>query len=70
MMTVIVTIAMIWIFGKLLIFGIKAAWGLSKILLWLVCLPLLLVVLIVAGLFYLAIPILAIVGILSFVDGI
>lgn len=32
MLSLLFTICMIWIFGKILFFGIKAAWGISKLL--------------------------------------
>ena len=54
---------MIWVFGKLLFFGIKAAWGISKFLVTIVLLPLILIGLVVGGLIYIAFPILIIVGI-------
>ena len=63
----IFTILMIVVFGKLLFFAIKAAWGITKILLYIVFLPLLLIGLAVAGLIYIAIPALIIVGIVALV---
>lgn len=60
-------IAMIWIFSKLFLFGVRAAWGISKMLLTVVFLPLLLVILLICGLLYLAVPILVIVGIAALV---
>lgn len=41
------------VFGKLLMFGIKAAWGISKFLLTIVLLPVILIGLVVGGLIYL-----------------
>ena len=46
-------------------FGIKAAWGISKILLTIVLLPVILIGLVVGGLIYLAFPILIVVGIVG-----
>ena len=46
-------------------FGIKAAWGISKFLLTIVLLPVILVGLVVGGLIYLAFPILIVVGIVG-----
>ena len=54
---------MIWIFGKILFFGIKAAWGISKFLVTVVLLPLVLIGMVVCGLIYIAFPILLVVGI-------
>ena len=42
-MLLLFAICMIWIFGKILFFGIKAAWGISKFLLTVILLPLLLI---------------------------
>lgn len=56
---------MIWVFGKLFFFGIKAAWGISRFLLTIVLLPVILIVMVVGGLIYLAFPVLLIVGIVS-----
>lgn len=63
MLSLLFTICMIWVFGKLLFFGIKATWGISKFLVTLVLLPLILIGLVVGGLIYIAFPILIIVGI-------
>lgn len=63
MLSLLFTICMIWVFGKLLFFGIKAAWGISKFLVTIVLLPLILIGLVVGGLIYIAFPILIIVGI-------
>ena len=58
---------MIWIFGKLFIFGVKAAWGISKLLLTVVFLPLILFGMVIGGLMSIAFPILIIVGIVALV---
>lgn len=58
---------MLCVFGKLLVFGIKAAWGISKFLLTVVLLPIILIALVVGGLIYLAFPILIVIGIVALV---
>ena len=63
MLTILFTICMFWIFGKILVFGIKAAWGLSKLLFTVVLLPFVLVGMVLDGLLFLAFPILLIIGI-------
>ncbi|MCI5500906.1 MAG: hypothetical protein MR409_03125 [Lachnospiraceae bacterium] len=68
MLSVLFTLFMIWIFVKILIFGIKAAWGISKLLITVVLLPLILIVLVACGLLYIAFPILIVVGIVSFIS--
>ena len=65
MLTLIFTVLMFLIFGKLLIFAIKAAWGISKIVCTVILLPLVLIGLVVVGLIKLALPVLLIVGIIS-----
>lgn len=65
MLEVIFTILMIIIFGKLLIFGIKATWGITKILVTVVFLPLILIGLVLGGLVSLALPILIVVGLIA-----
>ncbi len=63
MLSLLFTICMIWVFGKLLFFGIKAAWGISKFVVTIVLLPLILIGLVVGGLVYIAFPILFVIGI-------
>lgn len=62
MLSLLFTILLIVIFGKLLIFGVKAAWGISKLLVTVVLLPLTLIGLVIGGLLSLAFPILIVVG--------
>ena len=59
---ILFTIAMIYVFFKMMIFGIKACWGISKFIFFLMFLPLILIGLAFAGLFIVAFPILAIIG--------
>lgn len=51
--------------GKLLGFAFKCAWGISKIALSVILLPLAIIGFIIGGLFHIAIPLLAIYGIIS-----
>ena len=67
MLLLLFTICMIWISGKLFIFGVKAAWGISKLLLTVVFLPLILIGMVIGGLMSIAFPILIIVGIVALV---
>lgn len=69
MLSFIFTILMFVVFGKLFIFAIKACWGVTRILFTIVLLPLFLIMLVVGGLIYLAIPLLVIIGIVSLVCG-
>ena len=65
MLTLLFLICMLGIFGKLLIFGLRAAWGVSKLILTVVFFPVILIGMVFAGLIYLAFPILIIVGIVT-----
>ena len=67
MLSLLFTICMIWICGKLFIFGVKAAWGISKLLLTVVFLPLILIGMVIGGLMSIAFPILIVVGIVALV---
>lgn len=67
MLTILFIIFMLAIFGKLLKFAIKAAWGVAKIVCFFVFLPLILIGLVIGGLIYIAIPVLIVVGIVSLV---
>lgn len=59
-------ILMIFVFGKLFFFGLKAAWGLSKFVLTIILLPITLIMMVSAGLIYFAFIILISIGIISF----
>ena len=66
MLTLIFLILLLWISIKLLIFGVKAAWGISRIILTILW-PVILIGLIIAGLFYIAVPALVIFAVIAFV---
>lgn len=65
MLEILFAICMLWVFGKMLIFGIKAAWGIAKILFTIIFLPAILVGLVLGGLLHIAFPVLIIIGIIS-----
>ncbi|MDO5392188.1 MAG: hypothetical protein Q4F24_14000 [Eubacteriales bacterium] len=67
MLTLLFIILMFLIFGKLIGFAVKAAWGISKIICTIVLLPLFLIGLVFAGLIGIALPILLVVGIVSLI---
>lgn len=62
MLTLLFLILLFLVFGKLLKFAIKAAWGLSKIICTVILLPLVLIVLVLAGLIGIALPALLMIG--------
>ena len=63
---VICLIAFIW---KFLVFGLKASWGILKLLCYVLFFPIILIVMVVGGLIKLALPILIIGGIIAFLAG-
>lgn len=70
MLNIIFAIAVIWVSWKLFIFGIKATWGIAKILCTVLLFPLFIAGLVFVGLIYIAIPIMVIVGLVVLVGGI
>ena len=58
-------VLMIFIFGKLAIFGLKMAWGIAKFVCLILLLPVFLIALVTAALFIIAVPILAVVGLFT-----
>ena len=61
-MIILFTLAMIIVFFKMMMLSVKACWGISKFLVCLIALPLILIGFALAGLIIVAIPILAIIG--------
>ncbi|MFR2774346.1 MAG: hypothetical protein ACLTBR_00770 [Anaerostipes sp.] len=68
MLTFIFLILMFVIFGKLIFFAFRAAWGITKILFTLVLLPVILIGLVFGGLISIALPLLMIIGIISWIS--
>ncbi len=60
-------IVMFVLFCKMIIFGIKAAWGLGKFVIGLILFPLVIIGVIAAGLVYLALPLFAFVAVILLV---
>lgn len=67
MWTALFMILLIAVFGKVLIFALKAAWGITKILFTVVFLPVILVGLVIGGLLSIAFPLLVVAGIILLV---
>lgn len=67
MLELIFAICMIWVFGKMLIFGIKAAWGIAKIFWTIIFLPVILIGMVIGGLMYIAFPVLIVIGLVSLI---
>lgn len=70
MFTLIFFILFIIVFGKIILFGIKAAWSIGKILFSVVLIPLAILILFFTGLVYVAFAMLVIIGIIALIKGI
>lgn len=65
MLSLLFTIFFFMIFGKMIGFAFRATWGIFKVLIYLVFLPVILVAMVFGGLVYIALPILLVVGLAS-----
>lgn len=65
MRTLIFCFLMIVVFGNIVSFAVKMAWGVSKVVLSLILLPVILIGMVLAGLFWIALPVLVIIGVIS-----
>lgn len=69
MLTVLFMVLLLLVFGKILVFAIKAAWGISKIIVSVVLLPVILIAMAVTGLLSVAFVILIMIGLISLIGG-
>lgn len=67
MLSVLFTVGVIWFICKFFIFGIKASWGILKLLCTVVFFPVILIGMVVGGLLYIAFPVLIIGGIIALI---
>jgi hypothetical protein len=67
MLILLFTVMMISVFGRLLIWGIRAAWGIGKMIFSLIILPIVLIGLACTGMIYIALVVLIVCGIVTFV---
>ena len=65
MLTLIFTVLMLVIFGKIGIVAIEAAWGVTRIIVSIVLVPIALIAAVACGLVKLALPVLVIIGLVS-----
>ena len=65
MLTLFFTICMIVVFGKIALLALKEAWGLTKIFVTLIFLPIILIGMVFKGLIVIAIPALIIFGVVA-----
>lgn len=69
MLTILFAICLLGFMGRCFIFGLKASWGILKLLCYVIFFPVILIGMVVGGLLYLALPILIIGGIAAFLFG-
>ena len=69
MLTIIFWAALIYVAVKMLLWGIKAAWGIAKIIAFVVLLPVLIIGLAMAGMFMLALGLIVVTAIMATVGG-
>ena len=67
MLSLLFVICMIGFIWKLFVFGLKASWGIMKLLCTVVFLPVILIGMVLGGLLYIAFPLLIIGGIIALV---
>ena len=65
MLTLISLLILFAVFGRLLLFGLKLGWGIMKIVGFVVFLPVIILMMILGGFAFVALPILLVVGIVS-----
>lgn len=65
MLSLLFGICIKWFSIKLLIFGVKASWGILKFLCTVVLFPVILILMVVGGLMYIAFPLLLLGGIIA-----
>ena len=69
MLTIIFYVALIYVAIRMLIWGIKAAWGIAKIIAFVVLLPVLIIGLAMAGMFMLALGVVVVTAIIATIGG-
>ena len=69
MLTIIFYAALIYVVIKMLLWGIKTAWGIAKIIAFVVLLPVLIIGLALAGMFMLALGLIVLMAIIATIGG-
>ena len=67
MLSLLFTICMFWFVGNFFIFGLKASWGIMKLLCTVIFFPVILIGMVIGGLMYIAFPLLIVGGIIALV---
>lgn len=65
MFHIIFLAALIWVAWKMFVWGVKAAWGITRFVCTVLLLPVLIIGLVLMGLIYLAVPLLVIAGVIA-----
>ena len=65
MLSLLFTICMIWFVGKFFVFGLRASWGIMKLLCTVIFFPVILIGMVLGGLMYIAFPLLFVGGIIA-----
>ena len=65
MIGLLFTIILFLVFGKILLFAIKATWNIAKIFCFAILLPLILIGLVLKGLMIISLPVLIVIGIIA-----
>ena len=66
MLSLLFAICIIWFVGKFFIFGLRASWGIMKLLCTVIFFPVILIGMVIGGLMYIAFPLL-IIGDITFI---
>ena len=69
MLTIIFYIALGYVAIRMLVWGIKAAWGIAKIIAFVVLLPVMIIGLAMAGMFMLALGLIVVMAIIATIGG-
>ena len=67
MLSLLFAICMIWFVGKFFVFGLRASWGIMKLLCTVIFFPVILIGMVIGGLMYIAFPLLIVGGIIALV---
>lgn len=70
MLTLLFFILMFVIFGNLVRIAFRLAWGIMKVVAVLIIVPVVLIVLTVVGMVYIALPVLAVIGVCELIESV
>ena len=67
MLSLLFTICISWFVGQFFVFGLRASWGIMKLLFTVIFFPVILIGMVIGGLMYIAFPLLIVGGIIVLV---